>query len=307
MSLVRIPEKHLRIVPCFFDRAEQLRAVFDTRFQSPRTVGAERFVWDYWHLPGQYTYLRTFAQAYFPRELWAAFSKRLRSWGEEQLGCVAVTEPWLSYYVDGCRQELHADVPQGPWAYVFSLTRWDQRSFKGGETVLLKPSGLDYWRELDRSRGREMDDLIEHIPPVFNQLTVFDPRIPHGVSRVEGNWDPMQSRIVVHGWFKEPRLRTEGTVDLELAQLTLEPAWSRLRTLLAATPPVQGLVIARLPVDGGNPAGVAIVSETLVPTAGDPAPVAAALTAITTVLSGLAFPPEAGAGELFVPIRLPLP
>ena len=63
------------------------------------------------------------------------FSQLCRDrFGEDRLGCSRVSEPWLSFYVDGCRQELHADVPQGPWAFVFSLTRWDERPFEGGET-----------------------------------------------------------------------------------------------------------------------------------------------------------------------------
>ena len=35
----------------------------------------------------------------------------------------------------------------------------------------------------------------------FNQLTVFDPRVPHGVAVVEGVREPTESRIVLHGWF----------------------------------------------------------------------------------------------------------
>lgn len=35
-------------------------------------------------------------------------------------------------------------------------------------------------------------------------MTVFDGRIPHGVQQVEGTLDPLQGRIVAHGWFTEP-------------------------------------------------------------------------------------------------------
>lgn len=42
------------------------------------------------------------------------------------------------------------------------------------------------------------------VPPLFNRLTVFDPRYPHGVRAVEGTRDPMKARLVLHGWFTEP-------------------------------------------------------------------------------------------------------
>lgn len=44
-----------------------------------------------------------------------------------------MTPMWLSYYVDGCEQALHCDNPHGPWAFVLSLTEWDEREFTGGE------------------------------------------------------------------------------------------------------------------------------------------------------------------------------
>ena len=35
-------------------------------------------------------------------------------------------------------------------------------------------------------------------------MTVFDPRLPHGVPVVEGTRDPREGRLVIHGWFNEP-------------------------------------------------------------------------------------------------------
>ena len=49
-----------------------------------------------------------------------------------------------------------------------------------------------------------MSDLVTLVPPHFNQLTVFDPRLPHGVRTVEGTRDPRRSRLVLHGWFTQP-------------------------------------------------------------------------------------------------------
>ena len=41
------------------------------------------------------------------------------------------------------------------------------------------------------------------MPPLFNRLTVFDGRYPHGVRPVEGTRDPLKARLVLHGWFTE--------------------------------------------------------------------------------------------------------
>ena len=42
-------------------------------------------------------------------------------------------------------QELHTDADNGPFSFTLSLTRWEERRFTGGETVLLSPWVLDYW------------------------------------------------------------------------------------------------------------------------------------------------------------------
>ena len=120
------------IVDRFAPEVRALRAVFDARFAEPRTARADRFVWDYWHVPDQYTALRTPAWTYFPRSLYAAFHNRLVAWGRAHLGCHDISPPWLSLYVEGCRQELHGDLPHGPWAFVVSLTRWRGRRCQGG-------------------------------------------------------------------------------------------------------------------------------------------------------------------------------
>jgi hypothetical protein len=69
---IEIPEKpgHIRKVDGFLQgtSAEDLRAVFDGHHADPRKVHEYRFVWDYWHVPGQYTLLRTPAADYFPKE-----------------------------------------------------------------------------------------------------------------------------------------------------------------------------------------------------------------------------------------------
>ena len=53
------------------------------------------------------------------------------------------------------------------------------------------------------------------MPPRFNRLVAFDPRIPHGVRRVEGTHDPREGRLVIHGWFVQPRPFIEGPLPVE--------------------------------------------------------------------------------------------
>ena len=67
--------------------------------------------------------------------------------------------------MDGCRQELHADVPHGPWAFVLSLTDWKARKFTGGETLILKPETLDYWRGFDADAVVERESLARLSSP----------------------------------------------------------------------------------------------------------------------------------------------
>lgn len=219
-----------RTVSPFFDGAEALRESFEQRVGPHRSADPDRFVWDYWHVPERYTYVRTHARRVFPPALYSRFVARLRGWGEAALGCSRISEPWLSYYVGGCRQELHTDVVQGTWAFVFSLTRWDDRRFTGGETVLARPALLGYWREFDSSRPLEQDALMERVPALFNQLIVFDARVPHGVARVGGTRDPIESRVAIHGWFLPATLSVKGGLGVAAVRDAIAPvaaAWTR--------------------------------------------------------------------------------
>eukprot|EP00879_Flechtneria_rotunda_P022284 GHRR01023512.1.p1 GENE.GHRR01023512.1~~GHRR01023512.1.p1 ORF type:complete len:133 (+),score=23.63 GHRR01023512.1:311-709(+) len=101
------------------------------RFKDPRNTTQERFLWDYWHVPNQYTLHRTQAAAYFSEKHHAELVDALLDYGEKQLGCRAISPVWVSYYVDGCCQELHCDSFHGPFAYVLSLTNWQDRQFTG--------------------------------------------------------------------------------------------------------------------------------------------------------------------------------
>lgn len=200
----------LTVVDAFAREAKAMRATFDARFADPRKATGDRFVWDYWHVPGQYTALRTPAWEYFPEPVWNAFHARLVDFGRRVLGCHDVSPPWLSVYVDGCKQELHGDLPHGPFAFVFSLTPWSRRRFTGGETMLLEERALEYWTGFTSITSVEERHLVREVPAKWNRLTVFDPRIPHGVREVRGTHDPREGRLVVHGWFVKPEPIVEG-------------------------------------------------------------------------------------------------
>eukprot|EP00466_Bigelowiella_natans_P016666 jgi/Bigna1/72438/fgenesh1_pg.19_\ len=175
--------KHIHITDDFLkdDLAKNLRRKYNENFLDPRKGHAARFVWDYWHVPEQYTLIRTPAsdlKQIFP------ILKTIMLF----TCCRNISPMWLSYYVDGCYQNLHADVPHGPWAFVLSLTDWENRTFS---------------------------DIMETVQPKFNRLTVFDPRLPHGVRQVSGTQDPRKARLVLHGWFTEPTPFFVGGCDTD--------------------------------------------------------------------------------------------
>lgn len=86
------------------------------------------------------------------------------------------------------------------------MTPWQTRQFLGGETFL--KTNL-----FERKRG------VQKIPAKFNQLLVFDPSVPHGVEKVSGVRDVKQGRLVINGWFVNPRPFIEGPISTtELAQ-----------------------------------------------------------------------------------------
>lgn len=256
-------KRSLHTIDSFFPRADALRAHFDERFADPRQATGDRFVWDYWHVPGQYTALRTPAWLYFPKKDYEAFHQQLVWWGRRTLGCHDVSPPWLSVYVDGCEQLFHGDLPHGPWAFVFSLTNWKTRRFTGGETLLFREEVLDFWRGFESTTSVEEGQLLQEVPPLFNRLTVFDPRIPHGVRRVEGVRDPRQGRVVIHGWFVQPRPFVEGPLRAAALQKRIEDVTGAIAPLLEAGLPVAGMLSLGFTVgEDGTTSGLKILCDT---------------------------------------------
>lgn len=211
---------YIKLKNRFYPRAKVLREYFDNQFRNPLQVHENRFVWDYWNVPDQYCHLRTPAYHYFPEKDYEAFHRYLVEWGRENLGCHDISPTWLSSYPEGSFQNVHVDEPHGPLAFVFSLTK-SSAAFTGGETIISrekKVKGItSSKRELKRPPLKVFKKPLK-IEPSFNRLTVFDPSYPHGVSETKGTKDPRKSRLVIHGWFVQPRPFWEGPLEADEVQ-----------------------------------------------------------------------------------------
>jgi hypothetical protein len=286
----------------FSPLGKALRAEFDSKFADPKAARSDRFVWDFWNVPGQYTHLRTPAEPYFTARVFGKFLQGLGQWARATLGCSAITPPWLSYYVEGCEQRLHSDVPHGPWAFVYSLSPRVRR-FTGGETLLLRPETLDYWRNFADADDREINSFVERIEPRFNRLVVFDPRIPHGVTRVGGTMDPREARLVLHGWFTDPRPYIDGSLSARQAAPTLDEAVGRFSELMGQMGVWHGILSLRIEVAaGGQTRGARILADTLVAVQGDSAHVARIRRLALATFGALRFPKSTRASMITLPL-----
>ncbi|MEQ1879050.1 MAG: hypothetical protein ABL958_20590 [Bdellovibrionia bacterium] len=283
----------------FAPEASSMRAEFLGRMDDPGS--SKRFVWDHWHIPGQYTLIRTPAYHFFTQALYKKFHERLLAFGREHLGCYNVTPPWLSYYVEGCRQDLHADVPHGPWAFVYSLTDWEKRGFEGGETLILKSTTLDYWRHFSEFNGVESGDLVAKVPAKFNRLLVFDPRVPHGVTPVHGVHDPRRARLVIHGWFTDPEPYVVGKLTRKQATAPLNELIGSLETAFSRHGHLHGSLSLRFEVSpAGRASAPKLMTNTLISREGLSS--AAFLREIRAALAAQNFPRAAGSTSVTLPL-----
>lgn len=215
-------DQSFKVFPRFSKQGSQLRKFFEKQFENPHHNHPQRFVWDYWVVGDQYRHFRTPAYHYFPKDLYMNFHQSLVEWGRSNLGCHDISPPWLSMYVEGHFQNWHADVPHGPWAFVYSLTP-SQRKFSGGRTRIMKPRLLNYWQGFQEAEGYESSSFFDFIEPEFNQLLVFDARYPHSVEEVRNVFKPEEGRLVIHGWFVEPRPYVIGPLTTSVINKKLKP------------------------------------------------------------------------------------
>ena len=121
---------------------------------------------------------------------------------------------------------------------------------------------LDYWDGFASDGIIEEPQVLRAIEPKFNRLVVFDPRIPHGVRRVEGTSDPRYGRLVVHGWFVQPRPFVEGPLQPRLVASRIDDLTAVIRPHLEAGLDLTGLLSLGINVAAsGAVTKVAVLSD----------------------------------------------
>jgi len=251
-AAVVMPTAPLIVVDGFLpaELASELRRDIETHFAKPEEHRSETHqVWNYWFVPESYTYLRTAPEKVIERARIEAFHNALRNWSIATLGMAKVTWPYLSLYVNGCRQNWHNDSVNGRFGFVYSLTR-DERRTIGGETLVRKE--IDPFRAhlAKAGAGREFYQVIE---PRFNRLVIFDDRLPHSVERVDGSMDPVEGRFVLHGHLSEGGTIIGGALSEDTIAAPLLEVLGQIRKELSAEVALyNGPLILRLTIAAGG-------------------------------------------------------
>ena len=207
--------------------AKAMRADIEAHFADPAHHRPEiHQAWNYWFVPGLYTYLKTQPEKVIQRVRVEEFVGRLQRCSTEHLGMGSVTWPFLSLYVNGCSQGLHNDSKNGRFGYVYSLTSPERRTI-GGETLLLKEGDLARRNARATNAGAGLYDLIE---PRFNRLVLFDDRLVHGVQRVAGPINRLDGRCVMHGHIDERGPIVLGALSIEAVHDGISAAIQRFAT-----------------------------------------------------------------------------
>ncbi|MFL6844758.1 MAG: hypothetical protein ACJ8ER_07745 [Allosphingosinicella sp.] len=279
--------------------AVAMRRQINGHFAEPhRHMPDTHQVWNYWHVPGLYTYLRTKPEKVIERALVARFHEALTVWAQYMLGLGHVTWPMLSLYVDGCEQKLHNDSVNGRFGYVFSLT-WDERKTIGGETIVLREG--DLMRD-NMGRAAAGSGLLDLIEPKFNRLSLFDDRMPHGVQRVEGTMDPLHGRFVLHGHISESGPMSDGPLDAaDVARTVYAELAGLLSALQGSAVLHHGPLVLRLAI---APSGAVERVDRLLDrlARADGQPTAALIEQVVQVVRQIQFPAAGEETEAIVPL-----
>lgn len=278
-----------------------MRGHFDAHFSNPQGHQPPTHqLWNYWYIPGLYTYLRTSPEKIMPRDLVEAFHQRLTRWAHERLGLGHVSWPYLSLYVDGCAQGIHNDSTNGRFGFVYSLTR-NERQSRGGQTIVFKEGDPFRSRMTRPDAGQGLYDLID---PDFNRLVIFDDRMPHGVQRIEGSMDPFDGRVVLHGHISEGDAVLRGPVSAEAVGTAVAPAIeAAIDAFAAAEDSHHGPLVIRIEIaaDGRVAAVQVLVDRVARADGGDAGPLVAALLAN---IAALRLPPAETDSTVTLPIMV---
>jgi len=282
------------------DSATAARRELEDVLGNPREPNEKRFVWDPWFvncgegpngqeapLPGdfddwdpipgereaaakqvQYSMCRTQCNLIFSEEIFGELVQEITDLGRS-IGCSAISPPWISLYGDSQMQNYHIDPKQGNMAWTLSLSTGYGSTFSGGETTLLTPNALDFWRGFDGTRAKEAPSLVRFLPPTFGRFIAFDGRVPHMVQKVAANGvGPLQARIMIHGWFAEPEIIWYGDEleDSDEAEKIIDESLENVLEVLGSSElgRVMGFLSVRLSISpDGSVIGVDAVCDTL--------------------------------------------
>lgn len=295
-------QKGYIVVENFFGGSEEMRAAFEAHFSNPHTHTPQHQVWNYWYVPDQYTYLRTNPGKIIPEQLISNFVQRLNQWASSALGVTARSNPWLSLYVNGCGQGLHNDSLNGQLGYVYSLTRWDQRSFLGGETILFHPE--NYWETERIKTSGAGASFYDKVPARYNQLLVFDDRIIHGVQPLQGTMDPRAGRVVLHGHLKAEEGILNGALTGDAILKVWPPVLEKIQALTQQHRHIfHGFMTLRLSIQAdGHVASVQCLCDRILPLSADKSRLEPMKQSIVQLLAALVFPSASGASQFTLPI-----
>jgi hypothetical protein len=294
------------VTPNFFDEAPALRTSFDAFVTNPDSQNVRKHgKWNYWYVPELYAYLRADPKAVLCVAEFERFAERLADWAFDKYGLTRVTGPSLSMYVSGCEQQPHNDAANGDFGYVYSLTRWGERRFAGGETLLFADNVSSV-----RGRSGAGANFFDKIPPVFNQLLIFDDRLLHGVARVSGGaMDPLDSRVVLHGHLRASDVVVTAVDDDETRARVGDCLVKVMADLASvervAAQDLQGVLTLRLVLaPDGSPSELRPLLARVLRHTGESASIEGLLAEIRTRLFLTRFPSGAGGAEITIPVVL---
>jgi hypothetical protein len=291
---------------CFDDflpleQAQAMRAGIEAHFAEPfRHQAATHQIWNYWYVPGSYTYLRTLAERVIGKPALADFNAALQRFAAQRLGLTRIGGSLISMYVNGCFQTFHNDSHNGRFAFVYSLTK-PVRSFTGGETLVWREG--DYFEEAF-TRPLAHAGLYDVLTPDFNRLVLFDDRMPHAVAPVLGQMDPLESRIVMHGHISEGPPDVQGTLAPDIAGACVARGIAALKAELGdAVRRYHGPLSLDIVVDPqGRIDSVGVLVNRLMPIGKQDRPAADVVSEVLDKLDLITFPTSSGETELRFPI-----
>lgn len=280
--------------------AADMRRDIDSHFDRPAAHGPETHqIWNYWHIPELYTYLRTNCDKVIELVRVQRFMAALTDWSVQTLGMGYVTWPYLSLYVSGCKQDIHNDSTNGRFAFVYSLTK-NERKTIGGETIVVKEGDPFRSRLTTPAAGTSFYDRIA---PQFNRLAVFDDRVPHAVARVEGSMDPVDGRFVLHGHISESGPIIQGPLAADAINAVIKSI-SGLAAEIAARPErYHGPVVLRFTVlPSGKVADAIILVDRVARGDEAAAKVDPVAESLLTAARELTFPQALASSQVTLPI-----